>query len=210
MNRYLIVIFLGLFCHSVMATDLGQSGHSAAIGEQDFRAFIGGRLAALKVSGKIAQFQNDAKARIARHIAHPANLGLSRAGKTNRYYLDPTLTLSKTIPLPHGGAVAYAGQKINPFDKVTIPQTLVFFDASDPLQVGWVKMHRDHIIQPKWILTGGDIRDMNALLGHVYFDQRRRLTGHFSIHHVPALVRQSGKRWQVTEVAVAPWAVHHG
>lgn len=210
MNRLFMGLFLGLLCQNLLASDLGQSGHTGAIGEQDFRTFIGERLAALKVSGKMDQFQRDATARITDHIAHPANLGLSRATQTHRYFLDPTRVLSTTISLPGGRAIATAGQTINPFDHVTLPETLVFFDGSDPLQVGWIKQHRAQLIQPKWILTGGDIRPMNAWLGQVYFDQKSRLTQHFTITHVPALVRQSGKRWQVTEVAVAPWAVHHG
>ena len=118
------------------------------------------------------------------------------------FNFDPSMVLSNNITTDEGHIIALAGTRINPLDTITMSRTLVFFDGTKQDQVNAVEQLLkvyDRKITP--VLVNGTWLELTKKWKRqVYFDQAGYITTRFGIKAVPAIVRQSGKVLEITEM----------
>ena len=96
--------------------------------------------------------------------------------------------------------LARAGQRVNPLSFVAMKTDLVFIDGRDDAQVDWA-LKRWTAQNAKIIFVAGSpFNRMGEKKRRFFFDQQGRLSGHFGITHVPAIVAPEGQAMRVSEV----------
>jgi len=193
-----VLAFMLPFC--VMAKDFGTRGQVFPVKEQDFRVFIQNRLHSMQVTGELANYEKQAKARVAKHAYRPTPLKLGMQSDSTTRFVDPTIVLNRDITDQLGRVLVKAGTRVNPFKTVHLRETLIFFNGDDARQVNWVAHHYQEYHWVIFILTGGDIRDAAKRFGRIYFDQYGRLAQKLYIKHVPAVAQQDHLKWKVTTI----------
>ena len=100
----------------------------------------------------------------------------------------------------HRHIVARAGQRVNPLSFVAMKTDLVFIDGRDDAQVDWA-LKRWTAQNAKIIFVAGSpFNRMGEKKRRFFFDQQGKLTGHFGIAHVPAVVAPAGDALKVSEI----------
>jgi conjugal transfer pilus assembly protein TraW len=196
-----IIIFACILSWPAKAIDLGVFGETYPIKEQDLLQFIEQRLLQWQQSGQLFLMQKNLLAQVEKHIDRPTILKNSpRATQNKQWLFDPSIRIATPLSDFSGNIFAKAGQSLNPLDWVSLHETLVFYDADDEAQVKWAqKFHANQTI--KLILVKGSISSQLRIFDKpIYFDQGNKLTQHFGIEHVPAVIAQKGKQLQITEV----------
>ena len=187
------------------ARDFGQLGATFPVIEPDLLVTIETRLRAAQASGEMdrvnAAFAQRATARVRRPVPVA---GLTTTEEARSWSFDPTITLDRDIRDQKGNLIGGAGQRINPLDFVGLHQSLVFVDGDDVRQLDWAT-RRYGDAQAKIIFVGGSpFEAMAARQRRFFFDQEGRLTQRFGIEHVPAVVSQTGRVLQVSEIPLSP------
>ena len=187
------------------ARDYGQQGAVWPVIEPDLLAQIHARLASLEASGETARLNERLKQRTIARVNRPAPVaGITAATSVRRWTFDPTITLIADIKDDKGRTVIARGTRVNPLDTVPLRAPLVFLDGDDPRQVDWAAA-RFARSTAKFILVNGAPLDlMKSRQRRFYFDQGGKLTQHFGIRAVPAVVEQQGRALLVTEQVIAP------
>lgn len=194
-----------LLATSAEARDYGQHGTVWPVIEPDLLQQIKARLTYLEASGETARLNEELKRRTIARVNRPAPVaGLTLASTLRRWIFDPTITVDADIKDDKGRTIIARGTRVNPLDTVPLREPLVFLDGDDKAQVEWA-MARFGNTQAKFILVGGaPLELMKARQRRFYFDQGGKLTGHFAIHAVPAVVEQQGRALIVTEQPLRP------
>lgn len=201
-NKVLLLLGLASLSFGVQAKNIGTFGQVFPVIEEDIRQVIMKRLQHMQQTGEMAHLQKTLDERVALHITRPKPLSLTTTTTPKSFHVDPSITVNHDIYAPNGLLVAKAGMTLNPFDHVHFSKTLIFFNGDDVKQVDWVMAHYQTFKQVKFILTGGDIRDAANRFGRIYFDVDGRLSTKLNIQHVPTVVHQDGRFWQVSEIGV--------
>ena len=103
----------------------------------------------------------------------------------------------------HKGQVYYkAGTRVNPLDKVSLENKLIFIDGEDEEQLKYmIDIYKKSEIKPTIILTGGSpVKLEEEYKLDFYFDQEGEIIKKLEIKAVPAVVAQEGKMLRVREV----------
>ncbi|MCJ2180101.1 type-F conjugative transfer system protein TraW [Novosphingobium sp. PC22D] len=188
-----------------MAVDHGQVGEAWPIIEPDFLDVIKAKLEAAKASGKLDELNARFAERVKAKVMRPTPVaGMVAATESRTWEYDPTITLESDIRDAKGNLIAVAGQRINPLDKITMSEKLLFIDGDDEAQVSWALGQGDERAAKIIMVSGSPFDLMKAKQRRFYFDQAGTLTGKFGIEHTPALVEQKGKLLIVREVALKP------
>ncbi len=187
---------------STIAVNLGVYGQIFQIKEMDFKRFIYEKLEVLKDNGELKKYELQAIKRVEHHVYYPTPLNLPTTSKKITFKIDPSIVVNKTITDTSGHIIVEAGEHFNPFKHIHLDETLLFFNFEDPRQVSWAKKYSHLVINPKFILTGGDIRKASDIFGKIYFDQDGRLTTKLQIRAVPAIAEQDGVEWNITEYSL--------
>lgn len=188
-----------------LAADAGTIGPTYEIAEPHLLQMIEQRLRAKERSGEMAKLMDQARARGADAVRHPAPVASVHVTTSARtFYVDPTYTLARNVLGSQGELLFPAGTRFNPLDVVALSRHLLFFDARDSKQV-----HRARELVTRYqgkvkaILTGGSYLNlMKAWQLPVYYDQQGLLVRKLGITQVPALVSQEGRRLRVDEIKV--------
>ncbi len=188
-----------------LGAQLGVIGPTYRIAEPDMLEWIENKARAKVESGEALKYMQERTAAIKEKLTNPVALTTVSKALTNKTsYYDPTFQVEENVLDEKGAIVVPAGTTINPLDRVGLSRTLIFFDARDASQVAFAKKYIDKVAgltQP--ILVGGSYFDlMKAWNTPVYFDQQGSLVRRFAIKHVPAIVRQEGKRLRIDEIAL--------
>ena len=193
-----------LFASSAEARDYGQHGTVWPVIEPDLLQQIKARLTYLEASGETARLNEELKRRTIAKVNRPEPVaGLTPASTLRRWSFDPTITVDADLHDDKGRTIIARGTQVNPLDTVPLRSPLVFLDGDDKAQVEWA-MARFGTTQAKFILVGGaPLELMKARQRRFYFDQGGKLTAHFAIHAVPAVVEQQGRALIVTEQPLA-------
>ena len=183
------------------ARDYGQHGAVFPIAERDLLEQIRSKLVAMEKSGETARLNKELKRRTVARVNRPEPVaGLVRAEAPRRWTIDPTVTLDADIRGAKGELIHAAGTRINPLDSVGLRGELVFLNGDDPEQLAWALGRKE---PAKLILVkGAPLELMRSRQRRFYFDQGGKLTQHFAIRAVPALVRQRGRQIEVSEIAL--------
>ena len=131
-------------------------------------------------------------------------LGITKAIKQKEFYYDPTFVLEEEVHDHDGKIIHPKGTKINPLDKTSFSNVLIFIDGDDVTQVEYA-LQQYHSLnnKAKIILTSGspiELQRKNKIW--IYFDQAGMLTTKLGIKHVPSIVTQDGLKLKITEVAL--------
>ncbi|VAW82983.1 IncF plasmid conjugative transfer pilus assembly protein TraW [hydrothermal vent metagenome] len=203
-------ISIAIFCNFLSAKDLGSSGRTYSISEQDFLQYIQQKLQQMKQNGKLEALQNKMKKRAIASIMQPVSVkGIITAVRSKTFYFDPSITVSHDIRDPQGRLIQAKGTRINPLDSISMNSILVFVKGDKPAQMTWaLKLMKKSKLLVKIILVSGPVIDlMKKHKIRLYFDQKGKLTQRFGITQVPARVYQEGKKLRIDEVLVQSIAV---
>jgi len=197
-----IVSSIVLIVHKAQAKDLGVQGNTWEIKESDPIEDIKNKIKAMELNGEIDKHNEIIKEKVKENIINPKNLGVLRATEDRKYYYDPSI--SKPYDLKdHKGQVYYkAGTRVNPLDKVSLENKLIFIDGEDEEQLKYmIDIYKKSEIKPTIILTGGSpVKLEEEYKLDFYFDQEGEIIKKLGIKAVPAVVAQEGKMLRVREV----------
>lgn len=188
---------------ATLAADLGKHGEVYKIEEKNALDAIYEKLKTMEKSGELAKKKKEAIDRSMHSAKNPKPVdGIMSATQKRVFNFDPSMVLSNNITTDEGHIIALAGTRINPLDTITMSRTLVFFDGTKQDQVNAVEQLLkvyDRKITP--VLVNGTWLELTKKWKRqVYFDQAGYMTTRFGIKAVPAVVRQSGKVLEITEM----------
>jgi conjugal transfer pilus assembly protein TraW len=192
---------------SVEARDYGQHGTLWPVIEPDLLAQIHARLVHIETTGETARLNDELKRRTIARVNRPAPVaGIALASTLRRWSFDPTITVDADIKDDKGLTIIARGTRVNPLDTVPLRAPLVFLNGDDARQIDWA-MARFGRTPAKFILVSGAPLDlMRVRQRRFYFDQGGKLTEHFAIRAVPAVVEQQGRQLVITEQPPKPVA----
>lgn len=202
---YVSLCILMMLTSTTQAKDLGVMGDVYTIREMDLLSLIQSRVVALQQSGQWQAIETDMQQRAMRYRDRPSPVpGLTKAIETKSWLFDPSITLGRDVTAPDGTRIVRAGTRVNPLTKISLSKALIFFDGDDVDQVKWVlKQIKAQQTPAKLILVKGSLLQQEKTFHQpIYFDQSGRLTKHFTIQHVPAIVSQQGLQLRIVEVRV--------
>ena len=190
---------------AAQARDYGQHGTLWPVIEPDLLAQIHARLLRLEASGETARLNADLKRRTIAKVNRPAPVaGIGLAVAVRRWSIDPTITVDTDIKDDKGRTVIARGTRVNPLDTVPLRSPLVFLNGDDKAQIDWA-LARYGKTPAKFILvSGAPLELMKGRQRRFYFDQGGKLSTHFAIRAVPAVVEQQGRHLLVTEQPPRP------
>lgn len=178
-------------------------GPTYVIKEPNALKEIKAKLLADEKSGLLAKKMEEGKQRAIDYVKNPPPVeAITKADEHRVYYWDPSIQVNQDIKTPDGHYIARAGDKVNPLDKMAWSRMWIFIDGRDPQQVNAAKKLVASVNGiAKVILIGGSHIDISNKLGYVvYFDQAGVYSKKFGISHVPATIRQEGKRLRIDEL----------
>lgn len=204
MTVILFIILTGLcMFHPTYGKDLGVMGETYPIMEMNFLDFIQSRATKILQTGEWKMIQENAeqKAKKLRDRPHPVE-GISRTTDAKSWYFDPSIVLDNDIKSYDGKVIALKGTRVNPLVYISLSKVLLFYNSDGPVQIRWAKTQDKKFNgKTKLILINGSILNQEKQLKKViYFDQEGKLTTHFGIKHVPAMVLQDGLKLTILEV----------
>ena len=183
------------------AKDYGIVGHTYEIIEQDIIEYIKTRLALVDLKDLEEKTQEKVKASVMR--PEPVS-GITKAIKQKELYYDPTFVLEDAVRDHEGKIIHPKGTKINPLDKTSFSNVLIFIDGDDMTQVEYaLQQYQSLNNKAKIILINGlpiELQRKNKIW--IYFDQAGMLTTKLGIKHVPAIVTQEELKLKIIEVAL--------
>jgi len=196
-------LIAALLSSPVLARDYGQQGTHFPIIEPDLLEQIQSRLQTMDKNGDIDRLNQKLKARTIARVSRPKPVaGLVKANETTTRLFDPTITLKADILDHDGRRIWTKGTKVNPLDTVPLRAALIFLDGDDPAQLEWAFAQKPKTA--KLILTNGaPLILMKARQRRFYFDQGGKLTEHFDIKALPAMVDQKGRMLRIREFALS-------
>jgi conjugal transfer pilus assembly protein TraW len=194
----------GLFLMPLLLTSLeaktfADIGHTFDIAEESFLTMISRRMQQAKADGKLEGMEKEIKKRVQERVMHPVAVkNMTKTEEGRSWYFDPSLTLENDIR-DHQSHILYPrGTKVNPLDKVSWGEPMVFIDGEDEEQIAWALKQGGRIV----LVKGSPIELYRKKGQRFYFDQGGKITEKFQIRHVPARITQENKKLLIEEVTV--------
>ena len=191
------------FVMSAVARDHGVMGQTWPVIEPDLLTTIDTRLKTLEANGGITRMQNELKAKTEHRVRNPVPVsGIGATTSPREWLFDPSIVVQDDILDAKGNVIAARGTKVNPLGLIALKTDLVFVDGRDPEQLAWATK-RWTTTNAKIIFVAGSPFDrMGEYQRRFFFDQQGKLTGHFGIANVPAVVSQEGEALKVRELVL--------
>lgn len=199
-----IILYVITFCLFLstqsFAKDFGIYGNVFEIEEEDLLEYIEKKLQTIDLEQWQKDFQESSK----KSINRPTPTKLPYAKSNQVYYFDPSIVLKKDYTDNKGVVFAKKGTKINPLDKVSLSNNLIFIDGDNEKQIDFaIKYYKHNNGKVKIILTNGAVMDlMNKLKIKLYFDQQSLLVKKFHIKNIPTVVSQENRLLRIEEVVL--------
>ncbi len=128
-------------------------------------------------------------------------VSLARAGKAERRLVDVSYVLENDVPLPDGSGVYPKGYVINPLDMVQFPETMIVLNGEDREQIQWFKKSRYSADPSVFVLlTDGEYAKIERELKRPVYFANAQIVEKFDVRTVPAVVKQAGKKMEVTDI----------
>lgn len=184
-----------------LAHDHGVMGQTWGIVEPDLLDTIDRRLKTMQTDGSIERMQAALRVKAQERVRNPLPVaGIGAVREARSWTFDPSIVLDQDVRDQKGRLVAQAGQRVNPLSFVAMKTDLVFIDGRDDAQVEWA-MKRWSAQNAKIIFVAGSPFDrMGEKKRRFFFDQQGKLTSHFGIAHVPAVVAPQGEVLRISEI----------
>jgi conjugal transfer pilus assembly protein TraW len=138
------------------------------------------------------------------HDFRPNTLHPLPAAKADKVFqVDMTYTLASDIPEGQGGVLYPKGFAFNPLDYANLTSVLVVINADDKRQVDWFKTS-SHAgdYHTRLLLCNGDYYALAEQLKRPVFYLMGEVAKRLQLAAVPSVIRQNGKKLEVTEVLV--------
>lgn len=179
--------------------DYGVRGHIFPIIEESLLEVIMAKLQTIKHNGDLEKTQEEFKNKVQQKISRPTPvLALAKASTNRDWYYDPSFIQKTDIKDQTGKIIVKANTSVNPLEKISWGEALIFIDGDDEKQIKWVKLRIGKLVLTK----GNPIKLAKKLNKPVFFDQGGVLTTRFKIKAVPAIARQEGKLLKISEIKI--------
>lgn len=189
------------FVMSAMARDHGVMGQTWPVIEPDLLTTIDAKLKSLEASGGIARMQKELAAKTEYRVRNPQPVaGLGVTQEPRAWLFDPSIVVADDIRDAKGNLIAARGTKVNPLGLVQLKTDLVFVDGRDPAQIAWATSKWESTKAKIIFVAGSPFDRMGEYKRRFFFDQQGKLTQHFGIAHVPAVVSQEGEALRIQEL----------
>lgn len=218
MNKFLeallwmigLILFYGVIGYFLSpskseAKELGEIGKSWDIAELDVLSDIYSKLEQMRQRGEIAEHERKIAEKVKESVENPkAVSGIKHTEKERSFEYNPVYVVERDLKDVKGQIFAKKGDRINPFEYVTLPYELVFFDGSDQDHIDWaIGRYNQAKIKPKLILVAGSVLRLEQEYDvEIYFDQEGIITKKLGIKQVPAIVYQAGDKLNIKEIDV--------
>ncbi len=191
------------FLIAASARDHGVMGQTWPVIEPDLLSTIDTRLKTLEANGGIARMQKELKARAQHRVRNPlAVAGITPATAERRWLFDPSIVVEHDVRDMKGNLIAARRARVNPLALLDLPTDLVFIDGRDAGQLAWATKQWSATKAKIIFVAGSPFDRMGEYQRRFYFDQQGKLTTHFGIAHVPAVVTQQGEALEVRELVL--------
>ncbi len=179
--------------------DYGVRGHVFPIIEESLLEVIMARLKIAKQNGNLGKMQEEFKNRVKQKISRPTPiLAIAKTNKNRSWYYDPSFIQKTDIKDQTGNIIIKAGTSVNPLEKISWGEALIFIDGDDKQQVKWSKSQIG-----KLVLTKGNPIELGQELNkQIFFDQGGVLTTCFKIKAIPAIIEQEGVLLKISEIKI--------
>ncbi|XVN42527.1 MAG: type-F conjugative transfer system protein TraW [Candidatus Rickettsia vulgarisii] len=183
----------------VKIKDYGVIGHVFPIIEESLLEVIMAKLQTVKHNGDLEKMQEEFKNKVQQKISRPtAILALAKTSINRNWHYDPSFIQKTDIKDQAGNVIVKAGTSVNPLEKVSWGEPLIFIDGDDEQQVKWSKSQIGRLV-----LTKGNLIELGQELNkQIFFDQGGVLTTRFKIKAVPAIAQQEGKLLKISEIKI--------
>ncbi|WP_103896858.1 type-F conjugative transfer system protein TraW [Rickettsia fournieri] len=179
--------------------DYGVRGHIFPIIEESLLEIIMARLKIAKQNGKLGKMQEEFKNKVQQKISRPtAILALAKTSINRNWYYDPSFIQKTDIKDQAGNIIVKAGTSVNPLEKISWGEPLIFIDGDDEQQIKWSNSKIGKLV----LTSGNPIKLAKKLNKPVFFDQGGVLTTRFKIKAVPAIACQEGKLLKISEIKI--------
>ena len=191
------------FVMSAVARDHGVMGQTWPIVEPDLLTTVDAKLKTLEANGGITRMQQQLAARTEYRVRNPkAVAGLGATQEPREWLFDPSIVVDDDIRDAKGNLIAARGTKVNPLGLIQLKTDLVFVDGRDPAQLDWATAKWESTKAKIIFVAGSPFDRMGEYKRRFFFDQQGKLTEHFGIAHVPAVVSQQGETLKIRELLV--------
>ncbi|WP_242604482.1 type-F conjugative transfer system protein TraW [Legionella gresilensis] len=189
---------------NVAAKSFGVVGEVFPVAEKSFLMLIEERLNALALSGELETIKTRWIQTVIAHTNRPNALKLLRTTKTLKHDFIPEIILNQDIADSAGRLLFGKGVRINALERMHhYKPCWLFFNADDKAQINWAESQKNQCLNPKFILTGGEVHDTEIRLhAPIYFDQGGSITKKLNIASVPAMVNRVGNKLVIVEQAI--------
>ncbi len=202
-NSLLVCSVLTLQPDILYAKDFGTQGTTFLIEEEDPIQLIQQKLKTMEESGDLERRNQEIASKTKASIERPKPvLGITKASESRVFYYDPTYVVEQDLKDHKGQVFAHKGDRINPLEKVSFSQTLIFFNGDDEDQKAWAQSKLKENSVKLVLVKGAPLKLSKLWDTHIYFDQNGYLTGKLGIAHVPAIVTEENKRLRIEEVSL--------
>lgn len=187
-----------------LARDHGVMGQTWGIAEPDLLTTIDGRLKALQANGGIERMQATMRANAENRVRNPLPVsGITPVREAKSWTFDPSIVLDRDLRDVKGNLVAAAGTRVNPLAFVSLKTDLVFIDGRDDAQVDWALKRWSATAAKIIFVAGSPFNRMGEKKRRFFFDQQGKLTSHFGIARVPAVVEPAGQVLKISEIEMS-------
>ncbi|KJV77140.1 type-F conjugative transfer system protein TraW [Rickettsia hoogstraalii str. RCCE3] len=183
----------------VKIKDYGVIGHVFPIIEESLLEVIMAKLQTVKHNGDLEKMQEEFKNKVQQKISRPtAILALAKTSINRNWHYDPSFIQKTDIKDQAGNVIVKAGTSVNPLEKVSWGEPLIFIDGDDEQQVKWSKSQIGRLV-----LTKGNLIELGQELNkQIFFDQGGVLTTRFKIKAIPAIIEQEGILLKISEIKI--------
>ncbi len=179
--------------------DYGVRGHIFPIIEESLLEVIMAKLQTVKHNGDLEKMQEEFKNKVQKKISRPtAILALAKTSINRNWHYDPSFIQKTDIKDQAGKIIVKAGTSVNPLEKISWGEPLIFIDGDDEQQIKWAKLQIGRLVLTK----GNPIELRQELNKQVFFDQGGVLTTRFKIKAIPAIIEQEGILLKISEIKI--------
>lgn len=179
--------------------DYGVLGQLFKIAEKSLLEEIKEKLELAEKDGRLGKLQEEFNNRVKSRVMRPvAVAGIGTTRENRQWTWNPTYYQKDDITDGRGSIVVRGGTSINPLDKLSWGEPLLFINGDDEDQIAWVKQQRGRIV----LVKGAPLEVSQKLGRDIYFDQGGIYTRKFNIENVPAIVKQQDRLLLVREVRI--------
>jgi conjugal transfer pilus assembly protein TraW len=188
---------------TALARDHGVMGQTWPIVEPDLLATIDTKLRALEGNGSIERMQRELVAKTENRVRNPLPVpGISATQKDRSWMFDPSIVVEADVRDQKGNVIAARGARVNPLALIDMTTDLIFVDGSEAGQLEWATNNWASDKAKIIFVSGSPFDRMGEFQRRFFFDQHGKLTSHFGIAHVPAVVSQKGQLLEVREIVL--------